>query len=77
MVVLLMHGLLEIGIDVSKRVLFKIASTWEGIKAAEQLGKTFALTVFVPLTFSSPHTLNRERFRFATFLVTFLCVFFG
>jgi len=29
----------EIGIDPRKRVLFKIASTWEGIKAAEQLEK--------------------------------------
>jgi transaldolase len=29
----------EVGIDPSKRVLFKIASTWEGIKAAESLEK--------------------------------------
>jgi transaldolase len=29
----------EIGVDVEKRVLFKIASTWEGIKAAEKLEK--------------------------------------
>jgi len=29
----------EIGIDPTKRVLFKIASTWEGIKAAEVLEK--------------------------------------
>jgi len=29
----------EIGVDVEKRVLFKIASTWEGIKAAERLEK--------------------------------------
>eukprot|EP01129_Flabellula_baltica_P000027 TRINITY_DN10028_c0_g1_i1.p1 TRINITY_DN10028_c0_g1~~TRINITY_DN10028_c0_g1_i1.p1 ORF type:complete len:321 (-),score=97.06 TRINITY_DN10028_c0_g1_i1:12-974(-) len=27
----------EVGVDPSERVLFKIASTWEGIKAAEQL----------------------------------------
>jgi len=29
----------EIGVDFHKRVLFKIASTWEGIKAAEHLEK--------------------------------------
>jgi len=29
----------EIGVDTEKRVLFKIASTWEGIKAAERLEK--------------------------------------
>jgi len=29
----------DIGIDTEKRVLFKIASTWEGIKAAERLEK--------------------------------------
>jgi len=27
----------EVGVDVSERVLIKVASTWEGIKAAEQL----------------------------------------
>jgi len=29
----------EIGVDISNRVLFKVASTWEGIKAAEKLEK--------------------------------------
>lgn len=29
----------EMGVDYKKRVLFKIASTWEGIKAAEELEK--------------------------------------
>jgi len=37
------HELIELykeeGIDTSKRVLFKLASTWEGIKAAERLEK--------------------------------------
>jgi len=29
----------EIGVDTTQRVLFKVASTWEGIKAAEKLEK--------------------------------------
>jgi len=29
----------ELGVDIEKRVLFKIATTWEGIKAAERLEK--------------------------------------
>jgi len=46
----------EIGIDPHKRVLFKIASTWEGIKAAEQLEKENIHTNLT-LLFSFPQAI--------------------
>jgi len=46
----------EIGIDPRKRVLFKIASTWEGIKAAEQLEKE-GIHTNLTLLFSFPQAV--------------------
>jgi len=46
----------EIGIDPKKRVLFKIASTWEGIKAAEQLEKE-GIHTNLTLLFSFPQAV--------------------
>jgi len=46
----------EIGIEPRKRVLFKIASTWEGIKAAEQLEKE-GIHTNLTLLFSFPQAV--------------------
>jgi len=46
----------EIGVDPRKRVLFKIASTWEGIKAAEALEKE-GIHCNLTLLFSFPQAV--------------------
>jgi len=46
----------EIGVNYKERVLFKIASTWEGIKAAEQLEKE-GIHTNLTLLFSFPQAV--------------------